>query len=304
MRRKKSARGPGSRAFGPAVFRIAFLLPAFAVYTYVLLLPILDSMRLSFYSGSGLVPTDFVGLANYVKIFTDPSFSERVWGAFYNNTIFFLIVTLLQNVLGFFLALAVTRKIRGAPFLRKISFLPTTLSVLVVGFLFRQMLNPMWGLLGKFPWLGNEFTALPTLAVAVSWQFIGESILLYAVGIDGIPSEHLEAARIDGADWLQEMRYIILPALMPIVGMVTLLIFVGDFTQFDIVYAMTTTMANPRYMTDLFGSLFYRAAFSTPVRGGWGMGMGAAVSTIMFFIVSVGVAVWYYLFKGSARGED
>jgi len=303
MKRNTSETGKRSFKFGPLAFRTAFLLPAFLVYTYVLLVPILDSMRLSFYSGSGLVPTDFVGFANYVKIFTNPSFSERVWGAFYNNTIFFLIVTLLQNVLGFFLALAVTRKIAGAPFLRKISFLPTTLSVLVVGFLFRQMLNPMWGLLGKFPWLGNELTALPTLAVAVSWQFIGESILLYAVGIDAIPSEHLEAARIDGADWLQEMRYIILPALMPIVGMVTLLIFVGDFTQFDIVYAMTTTMANPRYMTDLFGSLFYRAAFSTPVRGGWGMGMGAAVSTIMFFIVSAGVAVWYYAFKANKRGE-
>ncbi|HCM28676.1 MAG: hypothetical protein A2Z99_14510 [Treponema sp. GWB1_62_6] len=285
------------------VFRAAFLLPALLVYAVVLLIPILDSMRLSLYSGGGLVPTDFVGLANYVKIFTEESFSAHVWGAFRNNIVFFLIVTLIQNALGFFLALAVTRAVRGAAFFRKISFLPTTLSVLVVGFLFRQMLNPIWGLLGNYPWLGNEATALPALAVAVSWQFIGESILLYAIGIDGIPSEHLEAARIDGADWMQETRHIVLPALMPIVGMVTLLIFVGDFTQFDIVYSMTTTMANPRYTTDLFGSLFYRAAFSTPVRGGWGMGMGAAVSTIMVFVVSLGVAVWYYLFKGSRRGE-
>ncbi|GAB1482694.1 hypothetical protein MASR2M78_15100 [Treponema sp.] len=108
----------------------------------------------------------------------------------------------------------------------------------------------------------------------------------------------MEAARIDGASWLQETRYIVLPSLMPIVGMVTLLIFVGDFTQFDIVYAMTSTMANPRYTTDLFGSLFYRAAFATPVRGGWGMGMRAAVSTIVVFVVSLGVALKYYIFKG------
>ncbi len=285
-------------------FRSAFLLPALLIYSLILLVPILDSMRLSFYSGSGLVPNEFVGLANYVKIFTDPSFSERVWGAFSNTFVFFLIVTLLQNILGFFLALAVTRAIKGAAFIRKLSFLPTTLSVLVVGFLFRQMLNPIWGLFGNFPWLGNEATALPTLAVAISWQFIGESILLYTIGIDAIPVEHLEAARIDGATWFQEMRYIILPALKPVIGIVTLLIFVGDFTQFDIVYAMTTTMANPRYTTDLFGSLFYRAAFSTPVRGGWGMGMGAAVSTIMFFVVSIGVSVWYYLFKAKERKED
>ena len=88
-----------------------------------------------------------------------------------------------------------------------------------------------------------------------------------------------------------------LPAVMPIVGIVTLLIYVGDFTQFDIVYAMTTTSGNPRFRTDLFGSLFYQTAFSTPARGGWGMGMGAAVSTIMFFVVAVGVIVWFFIFQ-------
>lgn len=290
--------------WGDRAFMAAFLLPALVVYALVLFFPIIDSMRLSFYSGGGLVPTDFVGLANYRKIMTDPSFSERVWGAFSNNIVFFLIVTLIQNGLGFFLAWAVTRKFRGAPFLRKVSFLPTTLSVLVVGFLFRQMLNPIWGLFGQFPWLGDERTALPVLAVAVSWQFIGESVLLYTAAIDGISEDLMEAARMDGANWWQEIRSIVVPSVMPVIGLVTLLIFVGDFTQFDIVYAMTSTMANPRYQTDLFGSLFYRSAFQSPVRGGWGMGMGAAVSTIMFFVVSVGVAVWYYFFQVRQRREE
>ncbi|GAB1482693.1 hypothetical protein MASR2M78_15090 [Treponema sp.] len=154
-------------------FRGAFLLPALLVYSVILLLPILDSMRLSLYTGHGLVPNEFIGLGNFKKIFTESSFSVRVWGAFKNNMVFFCIVTVIQNGMGFFLALAVTRTIRGAAILRKISFLPTTLSVLVVGFLFRQMLNPIWGLLGSFPWLGNEYTALPVLAVAVSWQFAG-----------------------------------------------------------------------------------------------------------------------------------
>lgn len=286
---------------GGVAFKVAFLVPALLVYTFVLLIPILDSMRLSFYTGTGLTPNEFVGFANYVKLFTDSSFSDRVWGAFRNNVVFFLVVTLIQNVAGFFLALAVTRSMPGARLLRKLSFLPTTLSVLVVGFLFRQMLNPIWGLFGNFPWLGDERTALGVLAAVVSWQFIGESVLLYAAGIDGIPDELLEAARIDGANWWIELKSIVLPSVMPVVGLVTLLIFVGDFTQFDIVYSMTTTMANPRFTTDLFGSLFYRAAFASPVRGGWGMGMGAAVSTIMFFVVSVGVGVWYYFFKVKAK---
>ena len=301
-RRRNAARSSLDNP-GGFLFKAAFLLPAVLVYTVILLLPILDSLRLSFYTGGGLAPAEFTGFANYIAIFKESAFRERVLGAFGNNLLFFVMVTLAQNVLGLLVAWAVTRKMRGAGFLRKVSFLPTTLSVLVVGFLFKQMLNPVWGMFGTFPWLGNESTALPVLALAVSWQFIGESVLLYTAGIDAIPGELLEAAHIDGASWFVELRSIILPTLKPIIGLVTLLIFVGDFTQFDIVYAMTTTMANPRFRTDLFGSLFYRTAFSSPVRGGWGMGMGAAVSTIMLLVVSMGVALWYYVFKVRNR-ED
>jgi len=297
------------------LFMVIFLLPAVLIYTVFLLLPILDSMRLSFYSGKGLIPDKFVGFENYVKLFTQFPFKERMINAFSNNIKFFFIVTLIQNIFGFFIAFFVTRKIIGKGFFRKISFLPTTLSVLVVGFLFKLILNPTWGIFDKMltalglesfilPWLGNSLTALPVLAIVVSWQFMGESVLFYTAGIDAIPEEVTEAALIDGANPLQELWYIILPSILPIIGIVTILIFIGDFTQFDIVYAMSTTQANPAFGTDLFGSLFYRAAFSTPVRGGWGMGMGAAVSTVMFFIVFSGVIAWLYFFKIKGQKND
>ncbi len=285
-----------------------FLLPGILIYTIFLLFPIIDSMRLSFYTGKGIIPTEFIGLGNYLKLFTQFPFKERVLNAFTNNIRFFFLVTLLQNGIGFLVAFTVTRNIPGGRFFRKISFLPTTLSVLVVGFLFKLILNPVWGVFDKFliflgleslikPWLGDPLTALPVLAFAISWQFMGESILFYTTGIDAVPREIIEAARIDGAGPLRELRHIILPAIKPVVGIVTILIFIGNFTQFDIVYAMSTTMANPAFQTDLFGSLFYRAAFNVPIRGGWGMGMGAAVSTLMFFTVSAGVVVWLYFFR-------
>jgi len=297
------------------LFMVIFLLPAVLIYTVFLLLPIVDSMRLSFYSGRGLIPDKFVGFDNYVKLFTQFPFKDRMINAFSNNIKFFFIVTLIQNVFGFFVAFFVTRKIIGKGFFRKISFLPTTLSVLVVGFLFKLILNPSWGIFDKMltaiglesfilPWLGNSLTALPVLAIVVSWQFMGESVLFYTAGIDAIPEEVTEAALIDGASPLQELWHIILPSILPIIGIVTILIFIGDFTQFDIVYAMSTTQANPAFGTDLFGSLFYRAAFSTPVRGGWGMGMGAAVSTVMFFIVFSGVIAWLYFFKIKGQKND
>lgn len=304
----------GKKSNNLKLFMVFFLLPSIIIYTGFLLLPILDSMRLSFYSGKGLIPDEFVGFDNYVKLFTQFPFKGLMINAFTNNIKFFIIVTLIQNIIGFFIAFLVTRKILGSGFFRKISFLPTTLSVLVIGFLFKLMLNPSWGIFDKIltaiglesiirPWLGDPLTALPVLAIVVSWQFMGESVLFYTAGIDAIPEEVTEAARIDGANPLQELWYIVLPSILPIIGIVTILIFIGDFTQFDIVYAMSSTQANPGYATDLFGSLFYRAAFNTPTRGGWGMGMGAAVSTVMFFIVFIGVMAWRYLLKLNGRNK-
>lgn len=286
---------------------VAYIAPAFAIYTVFMLVPIINSMRLSFYSGTGLIPTEFVGFDNYIKLFTQYPFNERFWNAFGNNIKFFLMVTVYQNIFGFLMAVLLTRGLKFSGFLRKVSFIPTTLSVLVVGFLFSMIFNPVWGIFDKIltviglesiirPWLGDSQTALPIISFVVSWQFFGESIIFYTAGIDAIDREVLESARIDGAGFWGEIWYIILPSLIPVVSIVTILIFVGDFTQFDIIYAMSTSMGNPRYSTDIFGSLFYRVAFSSPERGGWGMGMGAAVATMMFVFVFIGVSLFLVFF--------
>ncbi len=290
-----------------AKFLFLFIFPAFIVYTVFMLLPILNSMKLSLYTGDGLIPNEFVGLDNYVRLFTEERYFTKFWNAFRNNIKFFLIVTLIQNVLGFFLAVMVSRKFRGAKFMRKLSFLPTTLSVLVVGYIFKLILNPYYGVFDKFlemiglekliiPWLGDPRTAIYVVAIAVSWQFLGESVLFYTSGIDSISKSIMEAARIDGANIWQEIYHIILPSVLPIIGIVTILIFIGDFTQFDIIFAMTGTRGDPNYSTDLFGSLFYRTAFASSERGGWGTGMGATVATMMFLIVTIGVGLFLTYF--------
>ena len=293
-------------------FLLWYILPAFAIYTMFMLIPIVNSMRLSFYTGTGLIPDEFIGFDNYIKLFTQYPFNERFWNAFWNNIKFFLMVTVYQNIFGFLAAVLLTRGLKLSDFLRKISFVPTTLSILVVGFLFSMIFNPIWGIFNRMmtfagleafirPWLGDPKTALPILAFVVSWQFFGESIIFYTAGIDAIDREILEAARIDGAGLFQEVWHIILPTILPVVGIVTILIFVGDFTQFDVVYAMSTSMGNPGYSTDIFGSLFYRSAFSSPERGGWGMGMGATVATMMFVFVFIGVSLFLLFFNRKRR---
>jgi raffinose/stachyose/melibiose transport system permease protein len=300
----------------PRFFIFYFLLPALCIYTIFFTVPILDSIRLSLYDSNGLIVGDFIGFANFTKLFTQYPFKERLINAFFNNVKFFLIVTLIQNVIGFMFAYLLTRRLWGTPFVRRISFLPTTLSVLIVGYLFAKLIfNPIFGVFNKLleflylgalvrPWLGDPMFALPTLAAVVSWQFMGETILFYTAGIDNIPSEIVEAAKIDGANHLQMIRHIVVPSIMPIIGIVTILIFIGDFTQFDIVYAMATSVGNPAYATDLFGSLFYRSAFMPPARGGWGIGMGAAVSTVMSMVVFAGVLAWLLFFKTMKKTEE
>jgi len=289
-------------------FLFIFIFPAFIIYTVFMLLPILNSMRYSLYTGDGLILNEFVGFDNYIKLFTEERYYSKFWNAFGNNINFFVMVTLIQNVFGFFMAVLITRSFRGSSFIRKLSFLPTTLSVLVVGFIFKLILNPYYGVFDKMlaalgleefiiAWLGDPKTALAVVSIAVSWQFFGESVLFYSSGIDGISDSILEAARIDGANIWHEIRHIILPSVLPIVGIVTILIFIGDFTQFDIIYAMTGTRGDPGYSTDVFGSLFYRTAFASYERGGWGTGMGATVGTMVFIIVSIGVGGFLIFFN-------
>lgn len=296
-----------------AKFLFAFIFPAFIVYLLFMLLPILNSMRLSLFTGEGLELNEFVGLDNYIKLFTEERYYVQFWNAFGNNIKFFLMVTVMQNVFGFFMAILVTRSFKGTKFMRKLSFLPTTLSVLVVGFVFKLILNPYYGIFDKFleliglghviiPWLGDARSALIIISIATSWQFFGTSILFYTSGIDGIDDSILEAARIDGANIWHEIIHVILPSVLPIVAIVTILIFIGDFTQFDIVYAMTGTKGDPGYATDLFGSLFYRTAFSSVSQGGWGTGMGATVATMMFIVVSIGVGGFLAFFNKKKEG--
>ena len=143
-----------------------FLLPALAIYILFMAVPLLGSIRLSLFSGAGIVPKTFVGLDNFSKLIHDPIWSGRLSNALKNTSILFLIHMGVQNTLGLLFAVLLTKKIRGFNFYRTIIFLPATLSVLVIGFLWKLILNPQWGavpyLLKKVglgvlvhPWLGG-----------------------------------------------------------------------------------------------------------------------------------------------------
>ncbi|MCE5329223.1 sugar ABC transporter permease [bacterium] len=263
---------------------------------------------MSFYTGPGIVPKEFIGFGNYIKLFTQFPFNIRLSNALLNNIKLFIMVMFFQNLIGFFFAILITRKIKGTKFFRTLFFIPTALSVIVVGFIFSLILNPVWGIFDRLlefigfgayitPWLGNPKTALVAIALVVAWHNIGIPVVFFTAAIDGISEDVLEAARIDGVSLSGEVRHIIFPLLKPTIGIVSILTFVGNFSEFEIVYSMTGISGSPEFATDIFGSLFYRTTFGTTMNVVSDVGLGAAIATIMFMIILIGVLFFLRIFK-------
>lgn len=278
---------------------IWYILPALLVYSMFMAYPMIDSVRLSLYEGT-TGARNFVGLNNYVKLFTDEVISRRFWNAFGNTWVFFAYHMLLQNVLGMLFAVILTnRTMRGRPFYQSVIFVPCTIAVMVTGYLFKIILNPQFsgfafrgmglGFLAK-PWLGMESTALNVVSLVSVWQWVGIPTMMFVAGLQGVSEDILEAADIEGCNAWQVFWRVKLPIIMPVVGMIAIMTFVSNFNAFDIVYAMETPDGAPNYATDLIGTLFYRygVAGEHPI-GIPQPGVGAAISTSVFFMLLIGV---------------
>ncbi|HRE49369.1 MAG TPA: sugar ABC transporter permease [Aggregatilineales bacterium] len=290
-----------------------FIVPAVVVYVIFMAMPLINSMGLSFYTGEGLRPERFVGLDNYIQLFTGTVLRERFFNALRNTFVFFSIHMIVQNSLGLFFALLLNSQIRGRNIYRTIIFAPATMSVLVTGFLWSLILNPQWGAAKKIleafgmqsavhPWLGDTQTALMTISLVSSWQWVGLPTMMFLAGLLTIPQELIEAAHIDGASTWEVFIRVKLPLLIPVIGIVSVLTFVGNFNAFDVVYTMAGARGQPDYSTDLLATFFYRTAIAGehPVAKP-DMGLGAAIATITFLILLSGVSLWLIL---SRRAEQ
>ncbi len=291
---------------------IVFLAPAVIIYTLFMIYPLVDSLRLSLYiSGEGPFGDTFVGLDNYQRLLTHDLWRPRLEGALKNNINFFLIHMLVQNPIGLLLAVLLSSEfIRGRAIYRTLIFTPTVLSVVLVGFIWRLILSPLWGIsedvLGFFgleeynkPWLGLPDYALPTLSLISVWQNVGIPMMLFLAALVSIPDELIEAARVDGATAWDVFARIKLPLILPTVGIVAILTFIGNFNAFDLIYTTQGTNASPgNFSTDIMGTFFYRTFFGFQLQPG-NPTMGATIAGIMFLIILAGVLI--YLFGWQRR---
>jgi raffinose/stachyose/melibiose transport system permease protein len=285
-----------------------FLAPALIVYTLFSVAPLIATIISSLYAKTEAGGTVWNGLGNFQTLLGDETWSKPFWNAFKNNCIFFLIHMLVQNPIGLLLAALLSLKqLRFRTTYRTLIFMPTMLSVVIIGFIWQLILSPLWGVaklllsnvgLGFLygAWLGEESSALITISLISVWQFVGIPMILIYTALLAIPDELIDAATVDGLNQRQAFFHVKLPLIWPTIGLVSVLTFVNNFNAFDLIYAMKGALAGPNFSTDIMGTLFYRTFFGNQLQLG-DTTMGATIATMMFLIILCGLMIYLFVIQ-------
>ena len=286
----KLRRGSGSpRQFQDNLTIILFLLPALVLFLIFVIYPIFQSIYYSLFNWKGFGPAvDFVGLENFGNILTDRVFLMAVR----NGLLIVGFSLVFQLPLSLALAVLVGRDLPGRVFFRAIFFMPYVLSEVITAIMWLFLYNPdpERGFINALlilipgaqaqPWLGNPDIVLLAVFVALTWKYFGFHMLLYLTGLQNIPAEIEEAARIDGASTLQNFFYVTLPLLGSTIHTSVYLSVLGSLQQFILVWIMTK--GGPVNASETLATYMYRFGF---VR--FQLGYGSAVAIYMFLICLV-----------------
>ncbi len=261
----------------------AFMAPYLFLFIVFLLLPAFVGVYASFTKWGIIGDPKWVGFRNYNKLINSELFLESL-----QNTLYFVILAAIPLiVLGFLLALLVNQKLRGRNIARAIVFLPHVVSVAAVGIIFQWilerssgLLNYYLGLLGVNPpinWLGEPESAMPAIAITTIWWTVNGNMIIYLAGLQDIPEELYESARIDGASGWQLTRYITIPMLLPVNAFVIPLTIIACWRVFGQVFVMTR--GGPQGSTFTVAQFIYETAFVN-----FNMGRASAAGVILMLI--------------------
>jgi len=265
---------------------MAYLLPAFAVYAAFFLFPASQLLRLSFLRWDGVTPRQPAGFDNYTRLVSDPLF----WAAFKNTVMWTAAAIVLPVVIGLALAIFLSRsEMFGKTLFRTLFFMPQVLSTVVVAVLWGWIYNPSFGALNTTlrslgldglvqGWLGEPSFALWALFVAWTWTQYGFAMIIFIAAIDDIDETYFEAASIDGATVLQQIRYVLVPAIKGPVTTVVLIMAIVAFQVFDLVLLLTN--GGPGRSTSVLAHFMYEAAFRFRK-----VGYGAAIGVVLMALI-------------------
>ncbi len=275
-------RGEALLLVGPAVLYLI----AFSVY------PLVTSLIRSFESYDPRTTSwTWIGLANYWQLFSDPEF----WHTVEHTFVFTFGAVAIQVVLGTALALFFNQKLRGATLVRGILILPMLLTPIVVGLMWRALLNPNWGMLNwiatelgfhNVQWLSDPHTALRTLILVDCWQWTPFVFVIVYARLQALDQEVFEAGSVDGATWFQRTRYLTLPMLMPAIVFAAVFRGIDAFRTFDLVYGLTN--GGPVQATTTLSFESFQNGFEF-----LHYGYASAVAYVMVIVAAIGVTILF-----------
>ncbi len=265
-----------------------FTYPAIIIFTIFFAIPIILGFALSFtdWNIKRLYEPQFNGIENFIYLFKDEYFLL----ALKNTFIFASITTVFIVILGLLLALILNEAVKGKSFLRTLFYLPAVLSLIVVGIMFTAIFKMNNGVLNQIlitlglenltrDWLGNKDTAMGSIIFVQIWKWSGFAMAIFLAGLQGIAKDYYEAARIDGANKLEQFKAITFPLLAPAFTVVVTMNIIGGFKVFEQVYVMTG--GGPGNATQVLSTYIYKA-FSKGT-----LGRSTAMGLILFILISM-----------------
>ena len=253
-----------------------FVLPTMIAFTIGFIAPFLLGIYLSFCKFTTVTDAEFIGLGNYIKTLGDAEFIHSLW----YTALYTVVTVLLINVLAFAVAMLLTKGIKGTNIFRTVFFMPNLIGGIVLGYVWQLLLN---GILANFDrtLTYSEVYGLWGLVILVLWQQVGYMMIIYISGIQNIPGELIEAAKIDGANSWQILKNVTIPMVMPSITICTFLTLTNGFKLFDQNLALTN--GAPSKMSELLALNIYNTFYG---RAGW-EGVGQAKAVEFFILVAI-----------------
>ena len=264
-----------------------FMLPTLIAFIIGFVWPFLWGIYLSFFKFKTLKFTEFYGLNNYIIAFGDESFLN----AFKFTALFTLVAVVLVNVCAFMLALALTSKVRGATLFRTIFFMPNLVGGIVLAYVWKSILNEIIHILFNSQLVLETEFGFWSLIILLCWQQIGYMMIIYIAGLQSVPNEYVEAARIDGASKWQILTKITIPTVMPSITICLFLSLTNSFKLFDQNLALTN--GSPNKTTEMVALNIYNSFYQSATN----MGIGQAKAVVFFVVVVLISLIQLYITK-------
>lgn len=277
---------------------IVFILPAFIGILIFIILPVIFSFGLSFVKWDLLNKPEFVGLSNYLEIFSEPLFGKILLNTF----VYAISTSIFAVIIPLVLACILNSKIRGTDFFKTAYFLPFITPMVVIAIIWQWIFDPNIGFLNyvlklHINWLYDTHFAMPAVIIVSVWKLIGYNMVIFLSGLSTLNQSLFEAAKIDGANAIDTFKYVTVPLLSPTIFFVVVITCISSFQVFDLIYMMT--QGGPLDSTNVLVYAVYKNAFEY-----FQIGKASAIAYVLFVIILILTSIQWKLRKKLVYNES